>query len=81
MFWKSLAKDTGLYLWLLQFFITLKDSVVFIFLQSCAEKLLAWQGIEPTTLGIVSQAGSFDFSEMKTLQKKPCHTMPAGDHL
>jgi len=57
-----LMPDQHLYksLWSLQITFTLTEGALFIILQSSVEKLLAWLGIELTTLDLCSQASTYD---------------------
>jgi len=50
----------------LQIFITLSGVVLLMFLQSVVEKLLAWLGLNPTTLDLSSQLGALDHLAMAT---------------
>jgi len=47
---KSLAIEIELCLWCLQVTISLNVGTLLTFMKSRAEKLLPWQGIEPTNL-------------------------------
>jgi len=49
--------------------ITLTKCAMLIFLQSWAQKLLAWLGIEPTLFDLDSQSCAFDHSTMATLDQ------------
>jgi len=64
--YKSPAIDKELQLWSLQVTTTMTEGAFFAIQEN--EKLLAWLGIEPTTLDLRSQSGAFDHLERHPLK-------------
>jgi len=54
--------------WTLQITTTLTEDALLIFWQLGVEKMLAWPGIEPTTLNLSSQSGGA-FDHLATVTK------------